>query len=159
MNKGEVVQKFCGKGCVFLFEHKEDRDIIFWNGPYFMGPMGMYLTQWNASFDPEKDIPKVILVWVKLSHLPLHYLGDDDPKAIQNTLGKFIDRAEPKPPIFSCAKICVEVDLAKGFSEEINLTMEGCNHLQKVDYEKIPFKCNTCYIYGHFSKVWDKRKV
>ena len=71
--QGEVQQIFCGKGYfAFIFEKKEDRDLIFRNGPYFMGPRGMYLNKWDLSFNPEKDIPKAVPVWVKLPHLPLH---------------------------------------------------------------------------------------
>ena len=59
--QGEVQHIFCGKGYfAFIFERKEDHDLIFRNGPYLMGPRGMYLNKWDLSFNPEKDIPKVI---------------------------------------------------------------------------------------------------
>ena len=54
--------------------------------------------------------------------------------------------------MFSSAHICVEVDLEKGFSKAINITIEGWNHLHIVDYEKIPFKCKICHEYEHFAK-------
>ena len=63
--QGEVQQIFCGKGYfAFIFEKKEDNNLIFRNGPYFMGPRGMYLNKWDLSFNPEKDIPKAVPVWV-----------------------------------------------------------------------------------------------
>ena len=105
-----------------------------------MGLRGMYLNKWDLSFDLEKDIPKAVSVWVKLPHLPLHCWNDEDFQAIGNTLGKYIDKLELKSPMFSCARICVEVDLEKGLPEAINLSIDGWNHLQTVDYEKIPFK-------------------
>jgi hypothetical protein len=38
MIKGQMSSAFCGKGFfAFLFENKADRDLIFRNGPYFMG--------------------------------------------------------------------------------------------------------------------------
>ena len=41
--KGEVVEFFCGNGfSIFLFEHKEGRDLIFKNGPYFTSLRGMF---------------------------------------------------------------------------------------------------------------------
>ena len=53
--QGEVQQIFRGKGYfTFIFEKKEDRDLIFRNGPYIMGPRGMYLNKWDLSFNPEK---------------------------------------------------------------------------------------------------------
>ena len=71
--KGGLQHCFCGKGFyTFLFENKEDKDLIFRSGPYFMGPRGLYLNQWTLSFDPEKDVPLVVSVWVRLPHLLLH---------------------------------------------------------------------------------------
>ena len=106
-----------------------------------MGPRGMYLNKWDLSFNPEKDVPKVVPVWVKLPHLPLHCWNDEDFRAIGNTLGKYVDKSEPKALMFSCAPICVEVDIEKKFPESINLSIDGWNHLQTMDYEQIPFKC------------------
>ena len=61
----EMQQSLCGKGFfVFLFEKKDNRDLIFRSGKYFMGPRGMYLNRWSLSFDPEKDIPNFVPVWV-----------------------------------------------------------------------------------------------
>ena len=37
---------------MFVFESTEDRDLIFRNGPYFMGPQGLYLNKWTTDFDP-----------------------------------------------------------------------------------------------------------
>ena len=54
--------------------------------------------------------------------------------------------------MFSCARICVEVDLEKGLPESINLSIDGWTHLQTVDYEQIPFKWKYCHEYGHFAK-------
>jgi hypothetical protein len=58
MIKGQLSTTFCGKGLyVFLFENKADRDLIFRNGPYFMGSRGMYLNKWTLDFSAENDIP------------------------------------------------------------------------------------------------------
>ena len=100
-----------------------------------MGPRGMYINKWDLYFDPRKDIPTSIIVWVKPPHLSLHYWNDEDLKAIGNSLGKYIEKYDPKPPMFFCAWIYVEVDMEKGLLEAINLTMDGWNHIQTVDYE------------------------
>ena len=111
---------FCGKGFfTFLFVNKEDKDLIFRSGPYFMGPRGLYLNRWSSSFDPEKDVPSTVLVWVRLPHLPLHYWNDETLQEIKNSLGNYIDKAEPKGPLFSCARICVEVYMEKGLPEAV----------------------------------------
>ena len=42
--------------------------------------------------------------------------------------------------MYACTKICVEVDLEKGFLESIRLTLDGWSHIQQLDYKTIPFK-------------------
>ena len=79
-----------------------------------MGPKGLYLNRWSLSFDLEKDVAYVVPVWVCLPHLPLHCWNDETLQAIKNSLGNYIDKVEPKGPLFSCAMIRMEVDLEKG---------------------------------------------
>jgi hypothetical protein len=81
-------------------------------------------------------------------------------KNIGNTLGRFIDRVEPRDGLQSCARLCVEVDLEKGFPEAIQLTLDNWSYIQTVDYEQLPFKCKACHEYGHFAKnVPRKRQI
>ena len=62
---------------LFDFSSKLDRDLIFRNGPYFMGPQGLYLTRWTPDFDPALDVPKAVPVWVRLPNLPMHFWGEE----------------------------------------------------------------------------------
>jgi hypothetical protein len=55
---------------LFLFSSKEERDLIFRLGPYFMGSKGMFLSHWTLDFDPDMEI-SVAPVWVRLPHLPI----------------------------------------------------------------------------------------
>ena len=97
---GGLQHYFYGKGFFgFLFKNKDDRDLIFRSGPYFMGARGPYLNGWGLSFDPEKDVPSAVSVWVRLPHLPLHYWNDEALQAIGNTLEKYINREETKGPL------------------------------------------------------------
>jgi hypothetical protein len=113
--KGQLSTIFCGKGFyIFLFENKADRDLIFRNGLYFMGTIGMHLNKWTPNFSPENDIPSVVPVWVRLPFLLLHCWNDETIKNIGNTLERFINRAEPRDGFQYYARLCVEVDLEKG---------------------------------------------
>ena len=47
---------------IFEFISKEDRDLIFRIGPYFMGSQGLYLNRWSPDFDPTVDVPKKVPV-------------------------------------------------------------------------------------------------
>ena len=104
-----------------------------------MRPRGMYVNKWNKFFGIECDIPSTVPVWVKLPHLPLHCCSYEFLSTIGNYLGWYIDKYDPKPLLFSCAQIYVEVDLDKGLPKVINL-MDNWIHAQKIDFDKFPFK-------------------
>ena len=109
--KNKATSYFLGRG-YFLFEFntKEDKDLIFRNGPYFMGPQGLYLNKWTPDFDPVMDVPSTVPIWVRLPNLPVHCWNWDSLKHIGDALGKFIDRANNNDQ-YDCAQICLKVDL------------------------------------------------
>ena len=136
-----IKSHFVGKGFfVFVFENAEDKNLIFRNNPYFMGPQGLYLNKWTLHFDPTQYVSSVIPVWVRLPHLPLDCYNKKSMQAIGNSLGRYIDQAVRKDQYF-CARICVEVDLEVGLLEQIKITITDWMHIQELDYEQIPFKC------------------
>ena len=108
--------------------------------PYFMGPQGIYLNKWTPDFDPNQDVPSIVHVRVRLPHLPFHCWNSGSLEAIGNTLGKYIDKGERRHQ-YTCAIICVEVELEVGLPEAINLTVAEWSHVQELDYEQFPFKC------------------
>jgi len=85
-----------------------------------MGPQGLYLNQWTSDFDLSQDFPSVFRVWVRLPHLPLHCWNPKSLEVIGNKLKKYIDRAKRRDK-YSCASICVEVNLEEGLPEAIKL--------------------------------------
>jgi hypothetical protein len=136
---------------VFEFISEEDRDLVFRNGPYFMGTQGLYLNKWTPDFNPLVDTPKEVPVWVRLPNLPMHCWDFESLQRIGNGVGKFIDKADNKGQ-YTCARICVEVDLEAGLPEAVKLTVGSWTHYQKLDYEHLPFKCRNCQEYGHFQR-------
>jgi hypothetical protein len=122
-----------------------------------MGPQGLYLNKWSPDFDPTQDVPSVVPVWVRLPHLPLHCWNPKSLESIGNTLGKYIDKADRKEQ-YSCARICVEVDLEVGLPEAIQLKVADWSHIQELDYEQLPFKCRYCHGYGHFAQALQKEE-
>ena len=52
-----------------------------------------------------------------------------------NSLGRYIDKSEPKHPLFFGVIICVEVDIKKILPESINIYMDGWKYTLKVYYE------------------------
>ena len=84
--KNRVTSYFLGRGFfLFEFSDKEDKDLIFRNGPYFMGPQGLYLNKWTPDFDPAVDVPTAVPIWVRLPNLPVHCWNWESLKHIGNT--------------------------------------------------------------------------
>jgi hypothetical protein len=70
-------------------------------------------------------------------------------------MGRYIDKADPKDQ-YSCAQICIEVDLEASLPEVTKLTVREWQHCQKMDYEQLLFKCRRCHEYGNFQKKCPK---
>ena len=143
---------------IFEFILEEDLDLIFRNDPYFMGTQGLYLNKWTPDFDPSVDLPKEVPVWVKLPNLPVHCWDFESLQRIGNGIGHFIDKADNKGQ-YTCARICVEVDLEAGLPEAIKIKVGSWTHYQKLDYEHLPFKCRNCQEHGHFQRYCPKLAV
>ena len=79
-------------------------------------------------------------------------------QAIDNKLGKYIYKAHPKDN-YSCARICVEVDMEAGLPEVVKLAVGEWHHYKKLDYEQLPFKFRHCHEYGHFQKSFPKNPI
>ena len=119
---------------LFKFISKEDRDLNFRSGPYFMGPQGLYLNRWTSDFDPAVDVPKDVLIWVRIPNLLIHCWTPSSLQTIGDKLGKYIDRANLKES-YLCSRICVEFDLEDGVPEAIKLMVGEWQNYQKLDYE------------------------
>eukprot|EP00253_Pinus_taeda_P033392 PITA_33392 len=117
-----------------------------------MGSQGLCLNRWMLNFDPTVDVALAIPVWVRLPNLPIHCWNWYLLKHIGNTLRKFIDRENNKDQYEYCARICVEVDLEVGRPEASKIKVGNWIHLQKLDYEQLPFKCRKCHVYDHFAR-------
>jgi len=66
-----------------------------------------------------------IFVWGSLPHLPLHCYNKESLVSIGNTLGKYIDKLDPKGGMFSCVDICIYINLKKGLPEAITLSLDN----------------------------------
>ena len=87
---------------VFLFSNKEERDLVFHSGPFFMGLRGLFLAPWSLGFNPEAEITAAP-AWVRLPNLPLHLWEKITLIDIGNKLGHYLDSVEPKGDQFISA--------------------------------------------------------
>ena len=50
------------------------------------------------------------------------------------------------------------MDLGRGLPESIKIKVDEWTHIQRLDYEQIPFKCKLCHEYGHFANRCTRKK-
>lgn len=131
-------------------DSEQDRYRVLEHPAWFMVNSGLTIQLWDINFDPRQELPTDFPVWVKLKFLPIF--------GSQSTSGrKFLEdrRRSGKTWLVQC----VELDIQDALPEEIILKVPvGSNgeiqeHKQAFDYEQLPFKCNRCHQYGHFSRV------
>jgi hypothetical protein len=70
--------------------NKEERDLIFISGPYFMGSKGMFLTHWTLDFDLDMEI-SISPICLRLPHLPIISWDESSLKSIGDKMGQYID--------------------------------------------------------------------
>lgn len=72
--KGDVKLHLGAKGFfTVVFTSLEDKDIIFYGGPYFLASTSLYTRPWKPNFVPEKETFIQVPVWICLFSLPIDY--------------------------------------------------------------------------------------
>ena len=105
-------------------------------------------------FDAQTEKLNESPVWVKLPGLPLQFWFDSVFMSIGNTLGKFLDfdKSFEQTDDLSVARILVSLNPREGLAEAMTLKYREMEFVQKIDYEKLPFRCHRCHKYGHLAK-------
>lgn len=63
--RGDVKLHLGSKGFfTVVFSNLEDKDIIFYGGPYFLASAGLYMRPWKPNFVPEKESFTQVPVWI-----------------------------------------------------------------------------------------------
>ena len=99
-----------------------------------MGFKGMFLSPYTLYFKSIMEIQR-FFIWDKLLHFPFILWDNNIFKLIGEKLNGYIEHGEIKVGIISSGKNCVVVDLKKGPSKSIQLSVEGWSHIQVLDYE------------------------
>lgn len=137
----------CAKGLfIVYFECLADFKQMNENGPWFWGSARCFITPWKSNFDPVNASVTITPVWVRLLNLPIHFWCIEALKEIGNTLGKFVvvDEDRLQKGMATYVRICVEVDLSKGFPEKIILQWYSNSWEQYLEYENTAFRCISC---------------
>jgi len=150
--KGDVKLHLGAKGFfTVVFTNLEDKDRVFYGGPYFFASAGLYMRPWKTNFVPEKETFTQVPMWIRLFSLSIDYWGLATLKQIGDRLGTFIKASEAtmQRRYTSCARISVEMDVSGALHEGLWLEFRDEDYFQAIDYEQIPFRCRRCHEHGH----------
>lgn len=76
------------EGCFIVkLGSKEDRFLIVYVVPYLFFGKPMIIKQWSVKFDFHKEVPSVVLIWVKLPNLPLNRRSPNSPRRLGSLVG------------------------------------------------------------------------
>lgn len=89
--KGHIELKLGAKGFfTVVFTILEDKDRVFEGGPYFFNNAGLFMRQWEESYNPEKEKMLAAPVWVRLFGLPIEFWDPEILEGIGNLIGSFV---------------------------------------------------------------------
>ena len=90
------------------FYSQEDYKIIFQEGTWFQGRVGIFITPWFLEFDPSTMVVTKMPIWVRLPNMPLPFWHPSVLQEIGNSLGIFFkyDRHITHHGLFTCPYLC-----------------------------------------------------
>lgn len=142
--------------CFFIvdFENRESRQCMLDFSLWFWEKLGLFMRPWNPSLYPSTTVITSAPVWVRFPNLPLHLWNFSSLKAIGNVIGKFYCRCleTEEYSITTYACLYVEMHFNIRFPTEIHLTSKDYMWNQKLDYESVLFRYQSCFEIGHLAK-------
>ncbi|KAH9666673.1 reverse transcriptase domain-containing protein [Citrus sinensis] len=129
------------------FGAEEDVEFALTQGPWTI--FGHYLTvqKWSPSFDCLSDKIEIVVPWIRLPGMPLHYYH----KRVLRILGEVVGRVIRIDYNIEVAKrgkftrVAVEICLNKPLVSQFQLN----GKIQRIEYQGLPTICFKCGKYGH----------
>ncbi|XP_059066017.1 uncharacterized protein LOC131857439 [Cryptomeria japonica] len=138
----------------FAFSCVEDIMTILCVCPWIMGRSSLTLKKWSLNMDMFDAFFETILVWVKLSGLPLEYWHEDIFKGIVGVFGELlsIDPMTMATKRMVYSRICVGVSRSKDIPSSVELVSKLGMLVQTIEFESLPFIFFLCKKAGHWAK-------
>ncbi|XP_010666883.1 uncharacterized protein LOC104884000 [Beta vulgaris subsp. vulgaris] len=161
-----------GKGMFIVrFNKLEDSLKVVNEGHHFFDQKPLIMKLWDPDMDVDKNMVKMVPIWVKFPGLPFKYWGEKSLFKIVGQMGKVIrmDEATKARERLSYARVMVEVSVQDKLPEIIHFCNEHGRVVdQQVEYEWKPVQCGKCSGFGHDTencrknegkKIWVKKAI
>ncbi|XP_020672131.1 uncharacterized protein LOC110092094 [Dendrobium catenatum] len=139
---------------LFRFSCREDFDIVWSRGVWFLLRKPFIFQKWHPKFIPKREEFSSVPIWVKIHDLPLAYWNSEGRiSRIASKIGIPVvaDKLTEQKARLTYARICVLVDNLTTFPEVIHVSLDGDDVSLKVQYEWHPFPCDHCKSLMHFA--------
>lgn len=114
-----------------------------------MGYRGNYLAiqPWKKKLCPFKENIKKLVVWIRISNLPIEFLQEKLLKKIGSYIGPTfkLDTKTSHQSRGKFARLCVQIDMDK----PLRTSIEVDGDWYKIEYEQLNLICFGCGKYGH----------
>ncbi|XP_061362094.1 uncharacterized protein LOC133305866 [Gastrolobium bilobum] len=141
---------------LFRFSNKNDYSHVLEDGPWIIADHYMVVQRWRPFFNPYDDEIRKLAVWIRIPGLPIefytsHHLWNIGSifgltlKIDRNSIRKRDSGEGDITERAKFARICVEVDLRKGFLSKFWIV----DRIFHVGYEGLHLVCFACGKYGH----------
>ncbi|CAN1157945.1 hypothetical protein LINPERHAP2_LOCUS21848 [Linum perenne] len=136
------------KNC-FMVKFANDQDYFkaLIGGPWMILDHYLIVHQWDPYFCVSDDLPKKMVAWVRLPHLPIHFYHAQVLTSLSNLVGETIkiEFNTQRVERGKFAWIAVELDLSEPLLPVVLL--DGAT--QHIEYENLPTLCFDCGRIGH----------
>jgi len=137
---------------VVRLQSRDDFDNIVYTGPHMFYGKPTVIKPWTSDFNFNKEVLRVVPIWVKFPNLPLNWWSDNSLSRIASVLGVPIcaDECTSRQLRVSFARVLVEIDVTKPLVKNISIRdAKGDTIEQVVRYEWVPHFCKKCNKVGH----------
>ncbi|KAL5777519.1 hypothetical protein ACOSP7_010445 [Xanthoceras sorbifolium] len=132
---------------VARFQMDVDLEYVLTGGPWIISNQYLVVQKWRSNFVPGEEPIKRMLVWIRLSKLPMEWIDVDVLRNIGSILGNVckVDSFTKAQSRGRFARICVELDITMPLKSSLTADKRTI----KVEYESLGIICFGCGKVGH----------
>ncbi|KAL0927271.1 hypothetical protein M5K25_001434 [Dendrobium thyrsiflorum] len=136
---------------LFNFSTKEDFDMIWNKGAWFILGKPFVFQKWNPHFTPKREEFTSVPIWFKIMDLPLCCWTPTGISMIATKIGTplSVDSLTASKSRLTFARVCVQVDSSAQYPDTIPIDVDGKIFKLQIQYEWKPSRCSLCQSINH----------
>lgn len=121
------------------FKHEKDKNTTLSDGPWFIYDHYLTVKDWSSDFYLESVSIENIVVWIRISGLPIEYYDSKVLHLIGNRVGRAVkvDKNTLQEDRGKYVRFCMEVELAKPLLAMFTIK----ERKYKIEYEGLHLMC------------------